>query len=784
MKETTFMKDAVLRQRAGISHTVLITGHSEDRFLPLRRGRLSRLEDVLLETFSCKDMLALSVSHGLECFDSVARDKFIGELNLLAGEQSSNPIEAARARVGLPDPPLIADNFSAGLSHVEKLASLKGDPLLVFLPRADLAFTASPSDRQQVAWLGRLLRLIQEDVKRDIILVLAARSASMLDSRLSDPDLAISRVHIDPPDEFERERILKTFISNEDEASEECPAPIEGDSEGKEESDRVRMVVSGAPTPFALNEGTLSSIRKGDRVFWCFENHIVWRDVMKVSRKNSSISLASERQSSWMDADLALEDITELREGETMFRIVKRPSRTRKRPLVAYRVIGDIKLMQDGLDHHLDIPLLTSNHPEGLVCDAYVAKKALLSRIPLNAVPILPGSAHLEKVTEEGPELEDSLETEESVEEPKARTIPLPSMSLAAFVRATAGLTRTQIADLIAIHAETSSEPTFSTISARKAELLESSLDGLVHLVEPSFGFEGIGGLDWVKNELKEAVRAVKEGRLRHVPMGVLLAGPPGTGKTALAEALARECGFAFVKIGNTRSKWVGESEARQERMFATIRALAPVIVLRDEVDQEDSGRDGYSGDSGVSNRQRKGWMEFLSDPRIQGRVLVVSCTNRPDLIDEALKRSGRTDLRLPVLMPDIEARKAIFPAIAKAQCGIELHVENFKALAEVTEGLSGADIKAILERADRLTGDDPVTEEVLRQVIEDFRPSVDPKTVEAMTYLACRFATFWSQIPESWRARLGCGSAGKDIAVDASLLDTSFGLKVGPGRN
>jgi len=176
--------------------------------------------------------------------------------------------------------------------------------------------------------------------------------------------------------------------------------------------------------------------------------------------------------------------------------------------------------------------------------------------------------------------------------------------------------------------------------------------------------------------------------------------------------------------------------------------------------------------------------MEFLSDPRIQGKVFVVNCSNRPDLIDAALKRSGRTDLRLPVLMPDTEARKAIFHAVARVQCGIETSIEDFTRLAEATEGLSGADIKAILERADRLTGSEPVGEEELLHVIGDFRPSVDPKTIETMTLLACEAATFWSQIPERWRTRLGHRASGRNAYVDLSSSKLLVGRKVKVGEN
>src|SRR3990172_2321782 len=122
---------------------------------------------------------------------------------------------------------------------------------------------------------------------------------------------------------------------------------------------------------------------------------------------------------------------------------------------------------------------------------------------------------------------------------------------------------------------------------------------------------------------------------------------PLGTRKTTIVEALAKAAGFNFVKIKNLRSMWVGESESRAQRMMRGLRELAPVVVMNDEADLAEAGRDAPKGDSGVSERIMKMWMEFLSDPKIRGKVIVISCTNRPDRIDAGLLRSGRNDERI-----------------------------------------------------------------------------------------------------------------------------------------
>ena len=142
--------------------------------------------------------------------------------------------------------------------------------------------------------------------------------------------------------------------------------------------------------------------------------------------------------------------------------------------------------------------------------------------------------------------------------------------------------------------------------------------------------------------------------------------GPPGVGKTALAEALARDIGFNFVKLLNPRTKWVGESERNFFKALTTLRSLTPLVVVEDEADQSEHGRDEYSGDTGVSNRLRQMRFEFIGDPAIQGKVLWIRITNRPDRLDQADLRSGRSSERIPFFMPDFTEKCHIFQVVAR----------------------------------------------------------------------------------------------------------------------
>src|SRR5207247_80977 len=121
---------------------------------------------------------------------------------------------------------------------------------------------------------------------------------------------------------------------------------------------------------------------------------------------------------------------------------------------------------------------------------------------------------------------------------------------------------------------------------------------------------------------------ALETGGLALVQMEVIVMGPPGTGKSYLAECFARECGMLCVRFRPLRQMYVGQSERNQEKAFAAIRALAPVVVMVDESDQaEGSSRDQGSGDSGVTERMRASAFSFWGDSSLRGRVLRLDIT-------------------------------------------------------------------------------------------------------------------------------------------------------------
>ena len=275
-----------------------------------------------------------------------------------------------------------------------------------------------------------------------------------------------------------------------------------------------------------------------------------------------------------------------------------------------------------------------------------------------------------------------------------------------------------------------------ASLKDTKRAILNAEYGDVMEVVEPMRGLDDIGGLEHIKAYFRQILSGIKNGDARLVPMGVTLMGPPGTGKTAIVEALAKEAGFNFVRTKNVRSMWVGESEARMEKLCYGLRSLAPVVVMNDEADLAEGGRDTARGDSGVSERLMKMWMELLSDPTIRGQIVVINCTNRPDRLDPALKRSGRSDERILMPMPSAAERAAIL-AVQFRRHRLPTAMTDFTPFTHATEGLSGADLERVSLSAFRVArerGQAEVDAVALDTAIADFIPGASQAEIDAMT--------------------------------------------------
>ncbi len=225
-------------------------------------------------------------------------------------------------------------------------------------------------------------------------------------------------------------------------------------------------------------------------------------------------------------------------------------------------------------------------------------------------------------------------------------------------------------------------------------------------LVEvPEVTWEDIGGLEGVKEELREAI----EWPLKYPdvftqlnatpPKGLLLYGPPGTGKTLLAKAVANEsqANFISVKGPELLNKFVGESEKAVREVFRKARQASPCIIFFDELDSIAPVR-GNAGDSHVTERVISQFLTELDGLEELRNVVIIAATNRPDIIDQALLRPGRFDRLLYVPPPDLEARKEIFKIrTRKTPLAEDVKMEE---LARLTEAYTGADIASVCNTA------------------------------------------------------------------------------------
>lgn len=226
-------------------------------------------------------------------------------------------------------------------------------------------------------------------------------------------------------------------------------------------------------------------------------------------------------------------------------------------------------------------------------------------------------------------------------------------------------------------------------IFLRKKKFMEEQSGGMLEIVRPLWGLKAIGGLETPKIYILDIVSAMKNNEILAVPMGILLLGEPGTGKTIFAEAMAYEAGLPFVKMKNIREKWVGQSERNLDLALELIITQAPVVLFVDEIDQQYQSRDVMADNTGVNNRIQARIFEFMSDTTLRGKVLVIAASNRPDLLDPAMLRPGRFDEKIPFFPPNAKERGEILRALLH-KMQIQTRIQNIEFNYEIEEEFYG----------------------------------------------------------------------------------------------
>ncbi len=295
----------------------------------------------------------------------------------------------------------------------------------------------------------------------------------------------------------------------------------------------------------------------------------------------------------------------------------------------------------------------------------------------------------------------------------------------AELAKLTAGISLTDLNVLVQSARETGRRLDGNVFRSLKKRLLERQCHGLLEFIEPRWTLDTVVGHDAAKARLREDTALLKRGALDTLPMGYLLCGPVGTGKSFLAQCLSGEIGVPCVVLKNFRSKYVGETEGNLEGVLSVLRAMGPVVVVVDEADAALGSREA-EGDSGTSSRVFGMIAAQMGDTRYRGQIIWMLLTARPDLLPIDLKRQGRAEVHIPLFYPTDEDEIRRMFVILAGKLGSRLAAEDVPPIPQRGH-LSGADIEGMVGRAWRtalLAGQDHITREALVEVVSQFMPS------------------------------------------------------------
>lgn len=335
---------------------------------------------------------------------------------------------------------------------------------------------------------------------------------------------------------------------------------------------------------------------------------------------------------------------------------------------------------------------------------------------------------------------------------------PLPpgsDVTPEAMAKLGSGLKRVQLQNLIGHACENKQPLTVAFLTRLKKELIEAESGGLLEFVSSRFDLSMVAGHEPAKKKLKDAAAALRAGRFDVLPMGYVICGPVGTGKTFLTTCFAGEVGIPAVVLKNFRSMWQGETEANLERVLTLLKAMSPIAVVVDEADAQ-LGNRSSAGDSGVSNRVFAQIAQFMGNTELRGKVIWFLLTCRPDLLPVDLKRQGRAEEHIALFYPHTDGERLAMLRAMQKKTGTRVASEEAEKFFLANAGtLSGADTEALLVRArmkSALEGDAAVDVEDLKAAIEDFIPPSYPTEIELQNLVAVLECTSKSLLPEPYR--------------------------------
>ncbi len=317
------------------------------------------------------------------------------------------------------------------------------------------------------------------------------------------------------------------------------------------------------------------------------------------------------------------------------------------------------------------------------------------------------------------------------------------------------GLSRVGARTVLSLALKNGLSITSQWLTLAKKDMIERECQGLLEFLESPFTLDNLAGHVSVKAWLREDAQLLRRGILQALPMGYLITGRIGTGKTFLIQCWAGELGIPCVVFKNFRDRWVGATESNLEKIFSVLHAIGQVVVFVDEADQAAGKREGGDTDGGLSGRVYAMLAKEMSETRNRGRIIWVFATSRPDLLEVDLKRQGRLDVHMPLFPPETAGEMQDLLIAVARKLKVPLAAAD---MPEIPAGviLGGNEIEGILVRALRVQAlapePAPPLKDILQQVLAEVRPSSHTRKLEYMDLAAVKECTDAGFLPERFR--------------------------------
>ncbi len=307
-----------------------------------------------------------------------------------------------------------------------------------------------------------------------------------------------------------------------------------------------------------------------------------------------------------------------------------------------------------------------------------------------------------------------------------------------------------------------------------KKGLIERQCHDLVTFLEPGHTLDMVVGHDAAKDRLRLDARWIIEGRLDAAPMGYLICGPVGTGKTFISECYAGSIGIPCLVLKNFRSKYVGETEGNLEKVLNVLRSLGPVMVIIDEADAALGNREA-GGDSGTSSRVFSMIASQMGNTRYRGKIIWMLLTSRPERLPIDLKRQGRAEVHIPLFYPKSEEEiRSMFEVMCRKN---KVRLAD-GAIPDVSPDreLSGADIESVVLNAKReMMADDreELTLQDLELALESFIPSAQGMEKERQELCAVLECTDRRFLTNHWKEELSKPGGRAKLQQRVAMIET-----------